>query len=65
MREVEFRDGMRLVPDHVAQFMESLDTYTMTYAEAAKKVNNAFLTERLKKAQSDALRQHFERFPKS
>ena len=65
MREVEFRDGVRLVPDHVAQFMDTLETHTMTYAEASKKVNNAFLTERLKKAQGDALRSHFERFPKS
>lgn len=65
MKKVDFRDGTREVQDHIADFLESLDTYTMTYAAAMRVVNNRFLRDRLDKAQDEAVRQHFARFPKS
>lgn len=64
MKKVDFRDGTREVVDHIADFLEAYDTYTMTYDEAMKKVNNRFLTDRLNSAQDSAVRQHFARYPK-
>jgi hypothetical protein len=62
MKRVEFRDGSRDVPDTVAQYLESIETYQMTYKEAMSKMNNRFLEDRVNKAQNDAVAQHLARF---
>jgi hypothetical protein len=59
MTEVEFRNGPRLVPDHVAAMMNGLETYKMTYEEAMKLANGSLLRTRLNNAQSAAVKQHF------
>jgi len=62
MRKVEFRDGEKLVPDHVADLMAQFETHTMTQEEAQRKVNERFLTDRLEKVQGDIVREHLTRF---
>lgn len=62
MREVEFRDGPKLVPDHVADLMARYKTYTMSYEEAKAKVNNGLLQDRLNGAADKLVRDHLSRF---
>jgi hypothetical protein len=62
MRKVEFRDGVVEVPDSVADHLEAYETYQMTYKEAMSKMNDRFLTDRINKAQSDAVAQHLARY---
>jgi len=62
MREVEFRDGVRLVPAYVADILAAYETYQMTYEEAMKKMNRGFLEERLVNVQSDAIAKHLARY---
>jgi hypothetical protein len=61
MKRVEFRDGVQEVPDHVAQHLEAFETYQMTYAEAMRRMNDRFLTDKLNKAQGDLVAQHLAR----
>ena len=62
MKKVEFRDGTQEVPDHVADYLESFETYQMTYKEALVKMNNRFFDERVRKAQADMVREHLGRY---
>jgi hypothetical protein len=62
MKRVEFRDGVKEVPDHVEQYLEAFETYQMTYQEAMTKMNNRFLEDRLNKAQSDLVAGHMARY---
>ena len=39
MARMEFRDGMREVPEHIADLMRSLPTWELTYREASEKAN--------------------------
>lgn len=39
MPELEFRDGKREVPDHLAQPMQRIETFRMTYEEALHEVD--------------------------
>lgn len=45
MVEVEFRDGLRLVPAHVADLLVKHKTYTMTYDEAIRKANTSMAAD--------------------
>lgn len=65
MQEIEFRDGRRAVPDHVADFLMQYETYRYSYDDAMRLMNEDFLKRRLDKAQDDLIRQHFARYPKS
>jgi hypothetical protein len=58
--EVEFRDGWRVVPPHVAAMLESIETWTMTYEQAIARANQDMLSRRLEQAQREVIRQHFE-----
>lgn len=62
MRQVEFRDGYKLVPDHVADKLAEFETYKMTYEQALDKMNSSFVEDRLRKAQNDVVREHLTRF---
>jgi len=56
---VEFRDGEKLVPHHVAVLMKGLDTHTMTYDQAIRAANQALMKNRLDQAQRDLVNTHF------
>jgi len=62
MKKVEFRDGSREVPDTVAEFLESIETYQLTYEQAIQKMNNRFLEERLNWTQASTVAEHLARF---
>jgi hypothetical protein len=60
--ELQFRDGKRWVPAHLADMMGDLETYKMTYAaaeaEANQKLTRDFINDRF-----DAIVQrHFRRY---
>ena len=57
--EVEFRDGVRVVPPHVEVILRDTDTHTMTYDEAIVFANQKMTRDFLNKAQRDAINGHF------
>ena len=59
MIEVEFRDGKRQVPDHVAEMMESLPTHTMTYEQAMEKANWKLADDHVSRAFDGFVQSHF------
>lgn len=62
-KELTFRDGMRAVPDHVADLLSSVETWKYTYQDAMRVANNELLQRRLMKVQQDMLRDHFKALP--
>lgn len=61
LREVEFRDGKRPIPDHLADMMSGLPTHTLTFEQAKEKANWRLASDHANSAM-DALRQsHFGR----
>ncbi len=61
MPTIEFRDGERDVPDHVAMLLRGLETHTMTYEQAIRKSETKLVSDRLNAAQQSAVAQHFRR----
>lgn len=61
MAQVEFRDGYREVPDHLASMMAVFETYKITYDEAIKKANDQLTRDFLNKSQQSVLNEHFKR----
>lgn len=59
MAEVEFRDAVREVPDHLADLMAGIDTYRMTYDEAVIEVNRLLQRRPVDAAFDDIVKQHF------
>lgn len=59
MAQVQFRDGKRDVPPHLAELMDGIDAYRLTYDEAVDKVNAKLLADHLNKIAGDAVSQHF------
>lgn len=60
--EVEFRDGKRLVPEYLADLMDGLTTFTMTYAEAVQAANKRLEANHLNAQQDRVLAAHFREF---
>ena len=58
-QEVEFRDGKRMVPDHLADMMTELKTHTMTFEEAVAKVNWKLAQDHVSAAQDRIIQRHF------
>ena len=54
--QVEFRTGMREVPDYLAKLMGGLETWTMTFEEAVKKANNKLAYDFANRAQEAHIR---------
>jgi len=59
MREVEFRDGKRVIPDHLADMMSELPTHTLTYEQAVEKANWKLASDHANKAFDSAVQGHF------
>jgi hypothetical protein len=58
-REMEFRDGKRLVPDYLAVLMSGIDTVRMTYEEATQAGNRQAEEIFLNAQQDRILAAHF------
>jgi hypothetical protein len=54
--QIEFRDGIREIPEHLAVLMKGLPTYALTYEEALQKANWKMVADIANKAQNDAVR---------
>jgi hypothetical protein len=61
MAEVEFRDGIREIPDYMADMMSGIETFKMTYEEAIKAANAAVERRFIDNAVTSRLREHFGR----
>ena len=62
MAEVEFRDGKKDIPDHLAEMMKGLPTHQMTLAEATNAANNSLVGERFNRARQNLITEHFKNF---
>ena len=60
--EVEFRDGLQAVADHVAALLRHVDTTTMTKEEAIRASETQMLKERLNAAQRKLVSIHFREY---
>ena len=57
--ELEFRDGRRLVPEHLAVLMGMFNTVEYTYEEAIRIANDALVYRQLQRIERDVIRKHF------
>lgn len=58
-RVVEFRDGKREIPDHLADIMADLPTHTLTYDQAVEKANWKLATDHINRAADNIIQSHF------
>lgn len=61
MAEVQFRDGKRLVPAHLADMMVELPTRALTYDEAVEKANWKLASDYANRQMDEAIQSHFRR----
>lgn len=63
LEKVEFRDGERWVPGHVAYLLRlnGVETHTLTYEQALRVANQGLVKRRLADAQQSLIRDHFRR----
>lgn len=59
MRDVEFRDGTRRIPEHLADMMAGLKTHTLTYEEAVEKANWKLASDHVDRALDGIVQSHF------
>ena len=57
--EVEFRDGVHAVADHVAMLLRSVDCTTMTKEQAIRASEQQMLKDHLNRAQRKLVSAHF------
>ena len=57
--EVEFRDGVHAVADHVAALLRTVDCTTMTKEEAIRASETQMLRDHLNRAQRKLVSGHF------
>jgi hypothetical protein len=57
--EVEFRDGLAAVPDHVYLLMRGIDTHTMTKEEAIRASETQMVKNHLNSVQRKMVAKHF------
>jgi len=62
--ELEFRDGIEAVPDHVAILLRGVETHTMTKDEAVRASEDQMLRNHLDRAQRRLIAGHFREHPR-
>lgn len=60
--EMEFRDGRRVVPVHLAAALDTIETYRYTYREAVKMANDEMVREVVVGKVNKVIEGHFRRF---
>jgi hypothetical protein len=60
--ELQFRDGKRWVPAHLADMMGDLDTYKLTYAQAKDEANKKMTRDFVNDAFDGVITRHFRRY---
>lgn len=59
--ELEFRDGKRWVPKHLALMMADLETFRYTYDEARRLANGAAVQRHVDNKLDSVIADHFKR----
>lgn len=59
LKEIEFRDGIRTVPEHVADLLRGMDTYTMTYAQAIDAAEKSLVRNEITRQANALIDDHF------
>lgn len=59
--EFVFRDGRRMVPEHLAPLFRRLETYRMTYAEAIAEAHRLIGSDFINAQQDSILAAHFRK----
>lgn len=62
MAKVEFRDGVREIPDYLADLMTEFETYQLTADEAIAQVNKNLERKVLTNAYDSVVKDHFSPF---
>lgn len=62
MPEIEFRDGKRGVPEHVAALLVGVPTYKLTYSEAQEFINLRLENNHVQKAMDKVVNDSLRRF---
>lgn len=62
MAQLEFRDGVREVPDHLADMMSGFNTYAMTYEEAQTQANQRIVRDHLNSAGDKVVAEHLKKY---
>lgn len=62
MVTLEFRDGDKEVPDHVAVLLKAVDTHKLTYDQAIAYSQKSLLKERLNQSQRNLIAEHFREY---
>lgn len=57
--QVEFRTGIREVPDYLADMMRDIPTHTMTFEEAVEKANWRLASDYANRVQGDIIKKWF------
>lgn len=60
--EMEFRDGKRVVPAHLAAALDTIETYRLTYREAVRMANDEMVREVVTTKVNKVIEGHFRRF---
>lgn len=61
LTELEFRDGKRWVPKHLALLMGDIETYRFTYADAIDQANAAAVRRHIDSKVDGIITSHFRR----
>lgn len=56
---IEFRDGVRLVPEYLAAMLSGIDTFGLTYDQAVALANEGALNQQLGRVRQNMIREHF------
>jgi hypothetical protein len=60
MKTLEFRDGDRDLPDHLAVLMKGMRTWELTFQEAKDRMHQNMTHQALVTAQRDLINSHFK-----
>lgn len=61
MKTVEFRDGERDIPEHLALLMKGMNTWEMTFEQARDRADVKHTQQALQRAQNELIQQHFKK----
>lgn len=60
MTRIEFRDGEREVPDHIAVLMKGIETHTMTYEQAVHVSEHKLVKDHLNSTMQEMVTSHLK-----
>lgn len=58
--EMLFRDGPRIVPGHIAEYLTDVDTLVYTFREAMDLATKARVSDHLNRIQQKVITEHFK-----